>query len=241
MPRAKGAELDRWAGSGRGLLCGRVGCVGQGSIWSTVWSLTLPGLPVFPIVHSQGSHSDKSLESHWSSWEVEGSWDQGWQEPSSVESPPEGTRLASEYNWGGAEPSDKGDPFAALSVRPSAQVLAHWSTAWSGLCWVLTPTTACVFLFSPSRTQTPGVKTTGKAWRLRAVSVCHEELTGAWVGQAWEQRAKTAHPLSFLIPGQVKAELARKKREERRREMEAKRAEKKATKGPMKLGARKLD
>lgn len=38
-----------------------------------------------------------------------------------MESPPEGTRLASEYNWGGAEPSDKGDPFAALSVRPSTQ------------------------------------------------------------------------------------------------------------------------
>lgn len=70
----------------------------------------------------QVSHSDhKSLDSHWNSWEVEGSWDQGWQEPSSVESPPEGTRLASEYNWGGAEPSDKGDPFAALSVRPSTQ------------------------------------------------------------------------------------------------------------------------
>lgn len=38
-----------------------------------------------------------------------------------MEPPPEGTRLASEYNWGGAEPSDKGDPFAALSVRPSTQ------------------------------------------------------------------------------------------------------------------------
>lgn len=47
--------------------------------------------------------------------------------------------------------------------------------------------------------------------------------------------------LLFLFSGQVKAELARKKREERRREMEAKRAEKKAAKGPMKLGTRKLD
>ncbi|XP_061462411.1 N-terminal kinase-like protein isoform X5 [Rhineura floridana] len=41
--------------------------------------------------------------------------------------------------------------------------------------------------------------------------------------------------------GLSKAELARKKREERRQEMEAKRAERKAAKGPMKLGARKLD
>ncbi|XP_060108608.1 N-terminal kinase-like protein isoform X2 [Heteronotia binoei] len=41
--------------------------------------------------------------------------------------------------------------------------------------------------------------------------------------------------------GPSKAELARKKREERRQEMEARRAERKAAKGPMKLGARKLD
>uniref|UniRef100_A0A673NEU3 N-terminal kinase-like protein n=1 Tax=Sinocyclocheilus rhinocerous TaxID=307959 RepID=A0A673NEU3_9TELE len=40
---------------------------------------------------------------------------------------------------------------------------------------------------------------------------------------------------------QFKAELAKKKREERRKELEAKRAERKAAKGPLKLGARKLD
>uniref|UniRef100_A0A672TC55 N-terminal kinase-like protein n=1 Tax=Sinocyclocheilus grahami TaxID=75366 RepID=A0A672TC55_SINGR len=37
------------------------------------------------------------------------------------------------------------------------------------------------------------------------------------------------------------AELVKKKREERRKELEAKRAERKAAKGPLKLGARKLD
>uniref|UniRef100_A0A672J6L6 N-terminal kinase-like protein n=1 Tax=Salarias fasciatus TaxID=181472 RepID=A0A672J6L6_SALFA len=37
------------------------------------------------------------------------------------------------------------------------------------------------------------------------------------------------------------AELSKKKREERRKELEAKRAERKAAKGPLKLGARKLD
>ncbi|XP_012393554.1 N-terminal kinase-like protein isoform X2 [Orcinus orca] len=62
----------------------------------------------------------KSQESDWSSWEAEDAWEQGWQEPSPPEPPPEGTRLASEYNWGGPEPSDKGDPFAALSVRREA-------------------------------------------------------------------------------------------------------------------------
>lgn len=47
---------------------------------------------------------------------------------------------------------------------------------------------------------------------------------------------------SFLHhPGLTKAELNKKKREERRKELEAKRAERKAAKGPLKLGARKLD
>ncbi|XP_066575055.1 N-terminal kinase-like protein [Amia ocellicauda] len=41
--------------------------------------------------------------------------------------------------------------------------------------------------------------------------------------------------------GLTKAELAKKRREERRKELEAKRAERKAAKGPLKLGARKLD
>ncbi|XP_031442957.1 N-terminal kinase-like protein isoform X2 [Clupea harengus] len=41
--------------------------------------------------------------------------------------------------------------------------------------------------------------------------------------------------------GLSKADLAKKKREERRTKLEAKRAERKAVKGPLKLGARKLD
>lgn len=47
--------------------------------------------------------------------------------------------------------------------------------------------------------------------------------------------------LSLASSGLSKAELAKKKREERRKELEAKRAERKAAKGPLKLGARKLD
>uniref|UniRef100_A0A8C5CQA0 N-terminal kinase-like protein n=1 Tax=Gadus morhua TaxID=8049 RepID=A0A8C5CQA0_GADMO len=41
--------------------------------------------------------------------------------------------------------------------------------------------------------------------------------------------------------GSNKAELSKKRREERKKELEAKRAERKAAKGPLKLGARKLD
>ncbi|KAF7238529.1 N-terminal kinase-like protein [Varanus komodoensis] len=60
------------------------------------------------------------------------------------------------------------------------------------------------------------------------------ELLGDWgLEENWE-------PLDS-DQGPSKAELARKKREERRQEMEARRAERKAAKGPLKLGARKLD
>ncbi|KAM8815059.1 N-terminal kinase-like protein isoform 3-T3 [Rhynchonycteris naso] len=132
---------------------------------------------------SQTSNPDhKSPESDWSSWEADGSWEQGWQEPSPQEPSPEGTRLASDYNWDGPESSDKGDPFADLS--------AH-----------------------------------------REVST--QPQPDSWGDDKWEGLETGSR--------QVKAELARKKREERRREMEARCAEKKATKGPMKLGTRKLD
>lgn len=70
-----------------------------------------------PSLLQTNNPDHKSPESDWSSWEAEGSWEQGWQEPSPQEPPPEGTQLASEYNWGGSEPSDKGDPFADLLAR----------------------------------------------------------------------------------------------------------------------------
>lgn len=77
----------------------------------------------------------KSPESDWSSWEAEGSWEQGWQEPSPPEPPPEGTRLASEYNWGGPEPSDKGDPFAAVSARREAGAQVRGTRLGKGTEW----------------------------------------------------------------------------------------------------------
>uniref|UniRef100_A0A6I8P6I8 N-terminal kinase-like protein n=1 Tax=Ornithorhynchus anatinus TaxID=9258 RepID=A0A6I8P6I8_ORNAN len=121
--------------------------------------------------------------SSWSGWEAQGSWDPGWQEEPGPPAPlPEGTKLASEYNWGGAESSERPDPFSALSPRLAVgtQAAGDWGSE--------------------------------ENW------------------EALESDNK-----------QAKAELARKKREERRKEMEAKRAERKAAKGPMKLGARKLD
>ncbi|XP_006860992.1 PREDICTED: N-terminal kinase-like protein isoform X2 [Chrysochloris asiatica] len=128
-----------------------------------------------------GNPDNKSPDSDWNNWEAEGSWEQGWQKPGPPEPPPEGTKLASEYNWGAPEPSDKGDPFAALTSRREAGT---------------------------------------------------QQRPDSWGDDIWD---------GLDTDKQAKAELARKKREERRREMEAKRAERKAAKGPMKLGARKLD
>ncbi|XP_077387381.1 N-terminal kinase-like protein isoform X2 [Festucalex cinctus] len=60
------------------------------------------------------------------------------------------------------------------------------------------------------------------------------EATGDWgTEESWEALDGNQ--------GLSKAELSKKKREERRKELEAKRAERKAAKGPLKLGARKLD
>ncbi|KAF3838524.1 hypothetical protein F7725_010292 [Dissostichus mawsoni] len=60
------------------------------------------------------------------------------------------------------------------------------------------------------------------------------EGTGEWgAEESWESVDGNQ--------GLSKAELSKKKREERRKELEVKRAERKAAKGPLKLGARKLD
>ncbi|KAM9220932.1 N-terminal kinase-like protein isoform 3-T3 [Dugong dugon] len=169
-----GSSADRWDDEDWGSLEQEAtSVVAQQDEWSTGGQAGQAG---------QAANTDhKSPDSDWSNWEAEGSWEQGWQEPSAPEPPPEGTRLASEYNWGAPEPSDKGDPFAALTTR----------------------------------------RETGAQLRL-----------DSWGDHNWE---------ALDTDRQAKAELARKKREERRREMEAKRAERKVAKGPMKLGARKLD
>ncbi|KAM9660202.1 N-terminal kinase-like protein isoform 4-T4 [Trichechus inunguis] len=81
----------------------------------------------------QAANTDhKSPDSDWSNWEAEGSWEQGWQEPSAPEPPPEGTRLASEYNWGAPEPSDKGDPFAGLTTRREMGAQDRPRRSWLG-------------------------------------------------------------------------------------------------------------
>ncbi|KAK2891001.1 hypothetical protein Q8A67_013644 [Cirrhinus molitorella] len=100
----------------------------------------------------------------------------------------EGVRLASDYNWDGAEgKSTTSDLLSNVSQRSTMK-----SDGWDA------------------------------------------DSAGDWgTEENWESLDGDQ--------GLSKAELAKKKREERRKELEAKRAERKAAKGPLKLGARKLD
>ncbi|XP_065264805.1 N-terminal kinase-like protein [Emys orbicularis] len=163
------------------------------------------------------SSSSKKQESDWTSsgWEVGSTWshkkwgaqgqssmaEDSWEEDfdsrtaqkltSSQQAPlaqPEGTKLASEYDWDSSSSIEKPDPF--FSIIPTQK-----ST---------TETQRCM------------------------------DAIGDWgTEENWESVDSDQ--------GLSRAELARKKREERKKEMEAKRADKKVAKGPMKLGARKLD
>ncbi|XP_030425737.1 N-terminal kinase-like protein [Gopherus evgoodei] len=163
------------------------------------------------------SSSSKKQESDWTSsgWEVGSTWshkkwgaqgqssvaEDSWEEDfdsrtmqkptPSQQAPlaqPEGTKLASEYDWDSSSSAEKPDPF--FSIIPTQK------------------------------------STTETQRRMDAI--------GDWgTEENWESVDSDQ--------GLSRAELARKKREERKKEMEAKRADRKVAKGPMKLGARKLD
>ncbi|XP_005988943.1 N-terminal kinase-like protein [Latimeria chalumnae] len=174
-------------------------------------------------LETAGSVSRKD-SSRWNSsgWDEEDSWTQGtesdsqsrssapddgwggtWEDDFSPKPPqkhkppqqaaaylPEGTRLASEYNWESKGSKGKQeDFFAGLTSRPPAG---------------------------------------------------HPKSEDSWNADT-EWGAEDNWESLDADQGLSKAELARKKREERKKEIELKRAERKAAKGPLKLGARKVD
>ncbi|KAM6953686.1 N-terminal kinase-like protein [Aplochiton taeniatus] len=79
---------------------------------------------------------------------------------------------------------------------------------------------------SVAQRATPTAGTTGEGWGAEASADWGAE-------ESWESVEGSQ--------GLSRTELAKKKREERRKELEVKRAERKAAKGPLKLGVRKLD
>ncbi|XP_058875961.1 N-terminal kinase-like protein isoform X3 [Acipenser ruthenus] len=140
-----------------------------------------------------GGASTRKPSSDWSGsgWGGDSSWSSG-KETAASDPPPEGTKLASEYDWDSAGGGGvQEDLFTGLSQRASAPN-TRVEDSWGG------------------------------------------DAGGDWGGdENWE--ALDADQ------GHGRAERSRKKREERKKELEAKRAERKAAKGPLKLGARKLD
>lgn len=182
------------------------------SAWRAGPGPSLPGATP-PSLPQTSNPDHKSPESDWSSWEAEGSWEQGWQEPSPQEPPPEGTQLTSEYNWGGPEPSDKGDPFADLLARREAGTQVLTPVQWEGAGREGPPrelVSSSVHASFSSQDLIRGVMTTGMAWRPRAVSLPHGGLIPqggpqlplwqAWLGIS-QLVPRPSAGLPFLLQG----------------------------------------
>ncbi|XP_029021923.1 N-terminal kinase-like protein [Betta splendens] len=168
---------------------------------------------------SSSSMVVKKQSSDWSSsgWDADDSW--------SNEKEGQGQSSAGEEGWGndwGEEETDtsvlnKNVPLPE-GVRLTSEY--NWDTAGKG------GNQNDLFASVSQRNTAAALPTGGDGWTA--------EATGDWgAEESWESVEGSQ--------GLSKAELSKKKREERRKELEAKRAERKAVKGPLKLGARKLD
>ncbi|KAG8564022.1 hypothetical protein GDO81_016297 [Engystomops pustulosus] len=197
--------LDRWDDEDWGSLedSDQNKVLAESDDWDTGWDQsTSKKAPEKMVSHTssknKNSGTDHRLADTRSSPASEDNW--GWEDAfqpvsqnkgrtQSNFSQPEGTKPASEYNWGSTEEGGKHvDFFSVASEKVSQKQEDNRSS----------------------------------------------EGAGDWGGDDNWESVEAEQGLS-------KAEIARKKREERQREMEAKRAERRAAKGPLKLGVRKLD
>ncbi|CAL1613614.1 unnamed protein product [Knipowitschia caucasica] len=157
----------------------------------------------------------KNQSSDWSSsgWDADDSW--------SNEKEGQGQSSAGEEGWGNEWADEDTDPNKTLPLPAGVRLASeyNWDTAKGSAQNDL-------FASVSQRSAANAPVTGGDGWSA--------EATVEWGGEeSWESVDG--------VPGLSKAELSKKKREERRKELEAKRAERKANKGPLKLGARKLD
>ncbi|RVE67350.1 hypothetical protein OJAV_G00102090 [Oryzias javanicus] len=187
--------------------------------WNTDWSgmsSTKKKASDRGVDHSSTSMAVKKQSSDWSSsgWDADDSW--------SNEKEGQGQSSAGEEGWGNEWGEEEADTTKKPSPLPEGVRLAseyNWDTSSTG------KGSSQNDLFA-SVSQRNNVGTGGEGWGA--------ETAGDWgADESWES-VEGSQSLS-------KAELSKKKREERRKELEAKRAERKAAKGPLKLGARKLD
>ncbi|XP_032384121.1 N-terminal kinase-like protein isoform X1 [Etheostoma spectabile] len=164
----------------------------------------------------------KKQSADWSSsgWDADDSW--------SNEKEGQGQSSAGEEGWGNdwGEDTDTTLANATLPLPEGVRLASeyNWDSSSSA-----TKGASQNDLFASVSQRNPAstaATTTGDGWTA--------EATGDWgAEESWESVDGNQ--------GLSKAELSKKKREERRKELEAKRAERKAAKGPLKLGARKLD
>uniref|UniRef100_A0A8C7GYU7 N-terminal kinase-like protein n=1 Tax=Oncorhynchus kisutch TaxID=8019 RepID=A0A8C7GYU7_ONCKI len=166
------------------------------------------------LVSLASSEAVKKQSSDWSSsgWDADDSWSNEKEADIQGQSSPGEDRW--DNDWEG-----RTAPATKSAALPEGVRLA------SEYDWDIKEDTQTDFLANVSQRATP-TPTVGDGWSA--------EPAGDWgAEESWESVGGS--------PGLSKTELAKKKREERRKELEAKRAERKAAKGPLKLGARKLD
>uniref|UniRef100_A0A8C2XBP9 N-terminal kinase-like protein n=1 Tax=Cyclopterus lumpus TaxID=8103 RepID=A0A8C2XBP9_CYCLU len=173
-------------------------------------------------------HFLTNCSADWSSsgWDADDSW--------SNEKEGQGQSSAGEEGWGNDWAEEDADTTLANATLPLPEGVRlaseyNWDSSNSATKGAnQNDLFASVSQRNPAGTAATTVRTgkTGDGWTA--------EATGDWgAEESWESVDGNQ--------GLSKAELSKKKREERRKELEAKRADRKAAKGPLKLGARKLD
>ncbi|XP_042159213.1 N-terminal kinase-like protein isoform X3 [Oncorhynchus tshawytscha] len=164
------------------------------------------------------SEAVKKQSSDWSSsgWDADDSWS------NEKEADIQGQSSPGEDGWDNDwEEEGRTAPATKSAALPEGVRLA------SEYDWDIKGDMQTDFLANVSQRATPTPTAMVDGWSA--------EPAGDWgAEESWESVGGSPAGLS-------KTELAKKKREERRKELEAKRAERKAAKGPLKLGARKLD
>lgn len=174
------------------------------------------------VGQSSISMAMKAQSSDWSSsgWDADDSW--------SNDKEGQGQSSAGEEGWGNDWGEEETDTTSASNTLPLPEGVRlaseyNWDSSNAAKGSGQNDLFASV---SQRNTASTAATTAGDGWGA--------EATGDWgTEESWES-VDGNQSLS-------KAELSKKKREERRKELEAKRAERKAAKGPLKLGARKLD
>uniref|UniRef100_A0A8C4EDL6 N-terminal kinase-like protein n=1 Tax=Dicentrarchus labrax TaxID=13489 RepID=A0A8C4EDL6_DICLA len=171
------------------------------------------------VGRSSSSTAVKKQSSDWSSsgWDADDSW--------SNEKEGQGQSSAGEEGWGndwGEEDTDTTLTNSTLPLPEGVRLASdyNWDSSNAAIGTGQNDLFASVSQRNTASTAATTVRTEGgkktEGQQIELVLIRYER----WV---------------------CKAELSKKKREERRKELEAKRAERKAAKGPLKLGARKLD